>query len=144
MTQPLHHLVYQSEATYFLNESEMQRVLVQSRAWNAAHGITGVLLHCGGDIMQVLEGSREEVQFIFQRIAHDVRHIRLVKLADGPIAQRQFEQWAMGFKPLNPAAFNRLQGLVEPLRALPPASAGHDRSLREMLANFVSQEAVRP
>ncbi|WP_256009553.1 BLUF domain-containing protein [Desertivirga xinjiangensis] len=36
--------------------------------WNAEHGISGILLYDSGNIMQVLEGSTEEVQAISNRL----------------------------------------------------------------------------
>ncbi|MDQ2770213.1 MAG: BLUF domain-containing protein [Bacteroidota bacterium] len=143
MLKPLHHLVYQSVATTFLDEPELKQVLTQSRAWNSTHGLTGVLLFSAGNIMQVLEGSPEEVQYIFDRIARDARHANLVKLADGPIAQRQFDQWAMGFKAVQPGAYAQLQGYIDPRRALPQGTAGTAIGLREVLAAFVSEDAIR-
>ena len=143
MDSPLHHLVYQSVATTFLDEPALGQILARSRAWNSSHGLTGVLLFSAGDIMQVLEGSREEVQYIFGRISLDARHANVVKLADGSIARRQFEQWSMGFKAVEPEAYARLHGYVDPTHGLPPPAAGVDRNLYEVLAAFVSEDATR-
>lgn len=97
---PLHYLVYQRCATTFLGEAELAQLLSQSRAFNAAHGLTGILLysHDNGNIIQLLEGSEAHVRAIFARIAQDPRHTRVVKLADGPTGQRLFTQW--GLRPL--------------------------------------------
>ena len=143
MNFPLYHLVYHSVATTFLGEPELGQILARSRAWNLSHGLTGVLLFSAGSIMQVLEGSREEVQYIFDRISLDARHANVVKLADGPIARRQFEQWSMAFKVVEPEAYARLQGYVDPTHGLPPPAAGADSSLYEVLAAFVSEDATR-
>jgi hypothetical protein len=110
----LHHLVYQSSATTGLNETDLTALLAQSRAWNHGHGLTGLLLYSNGDIMQVLEGTQEEVSYIFGRISQDARHGRVVKLSDGPIAARHFSEWSMGFKALEPEEFTNLQGYVDP------------------------------
>ena len=142
MTHPLYHLVYQSVATTFLGESELGHILTHSRAWNSAHGLSGVLLFSAGDIMQVLEGSREEVEYIFDRISRDARHANVVKLSDGPIVRRQFEQWSMGFKAVRPEDYAQLQGYVDPARALPPATADTDSDLREVLAAFVAGDTA--
>lgn len=141
---PLYHLVYQSVASSVLEESELERVLARSRAWNTAHGLTGVLLHCHGSIMQVLEGPRAEVQAIFARIARDRRHCNVVKLADGPIAGRQFAQWSMGFHAVNPAAFARLQGYFDPAQGRVPTQVrAADAGLHAVLANFLAEDPIR-
>jgi hypothetical protein len=64
LTPPLYHLVYQSFATALMSEKELEVVLTQSRSWNTDHNLTGMLLYSNGDIMQVLEGTQEEV-FLF-------------------------------------------------------------------------------
>lgn len=142
----LHHLVYQSSATTGLDEAELTAILTQSRAWNHGHGLTGLLLYSNGDIMQVLEGTKEEVSYIFNRISRDSRHGRVVKLSDGPIAARNFSQWSMGFKALKPEEFLHLQGYVDPAkdRYLNEATPHADAGLHAVLASFVVDDMLRP
>ncbi|MET4076244.1 BLUF domain-containing protein [Hymenobacter sp. UYCo722] len=144
MPPELYHLVYQSFATLPMSEPELERVLAQSRAWNSAHGLTGILLYSDGGIMQVLEGARNEVQAIFARISRDNRHAHVVKLADGPIKHRQFEQWSMGFKAVNPTDFVQLKGYLDPANPMPmtPASVA-DAGLYAILAAFVAEDVIR-
>ena len=145
MTPALHHLVYQSMASAPLDETELEDILAQSRAWNTAHGLTGVLLHSQGHLMQVLEGSEDEVRYIFARIARDARHNGLVKLADGRIAERHFGQWSMGFKAVNPADFSHLQGYIDPQQPdyLAATEAAPDPKLHAVLAAFVTDDVIR-
>ena len=144
MALPLHHLVYQSRATAPATEFDLTALLAQARTWNTNHGLTGLLLYSNSDIMQVLEGSETEVRYIFDRIARDYRHANIIKLADGPITQRHFSQWSMGFKALDPREFARLQGYINP--AAPDYLAGatqeKDSSLHEVLTAFVASEEV--
>ncbi|GAB3739191.1 hypothetical protein GCM10027594_19480 [Hymenobacter agri] len=143
--ESLHHLVYQSSATTGLNEAELTGLLAQSRTWNHGHGLTGLLLYSNGDIMQVLEGTEEEVRYIFTRIAQDSRHGRVVKLSDGPIAARNFSQWSMGFKALKPEEFTQLQGYVDPARGahLKDLTLAADAGLHSVLATFVADDVIR-
>lgn len=147
MAPALHHVVYQSLATSALDESDLRHVLTQSRVWNTAHGLTGLLLHSNGSIMQVLEGAEADVRFIFARISSDSRHHNVVKLADGPVEQRQFAQWSMGFRTVNPQEFAHLQGYLDLTRTPVPLPAdAHYRqgsSLHAVLANFLVEQPVR-
>ena len=139
MSLPLHHLVYQSSATVPLGETELERILTRSRAWNTAHDLTGVLIYSNGNIMQVLEGPEDEVRYIFDRISQDRRHREVLKLSDGAAKQRYFSQWSMGFKAVNPADFSHLTGylnLREPL-AWAGTVAAPDAGLHDLLAGFV-------
>ena len=141
MSASLHHLVYQSVATSPLEEPDLARILSHSRAWNTEHGLTGVLLYSNGNLLQVLEGPEDEVRHIFSRIARDARHANVTKLADGPIARRQFEQWSMGFKVVNPDDFAQLQGYVTPGSAA--ARPADEAGLHAVLAAFAAQDIVR-
>ena len=144
MSSPLHHLVYQSSATTPMPEHELEWLLRQSRAWNTAHDLTGVLLYSHGNIMQVLEGPTEEVHAIFARIARDYRHANITKLADGPIEQRSFGQWSMGFKSVAPSQFSSLQGYLNPATADYLAGSAHslDAALLSVLTTFVKEEVM--
>lgn len=141
MPQPLHHLVYQSTANAPLAEAALEAILAQSRAWNTAHGLTGVLLHSQGNLLQVLEGPEDEVRAIFARIARDARHTVVTKLADGPLAQRHFGQWSMAFKAVRPADFAHLPGYLDPQQ--PDYLAAADPALHAVLAGFVTDDIIR-
>jgi hypothetical protein len=141
----LHHLVYQSSATTGMSETELSALLTQSRNWNHGHGLTGLLLYSNGDIMQVLEGTKEEVRYIFTRISQDARHGRVLKISDGPIAARHFAQWSMGFKALKPEEFTQLRGYIDPAKDsyLNEPSQHADAGLHSVLATFVADETIR-
>ncbi|UOQ51038.1 BLUF domain-containing protein [Hymenobacter cellulosivorans] len=143
---PLYHLAYQSNVTAPLSESELEALLVQSRAWNHSHDLTGVLLYCDSNIIQVLEGPEDEVEYIFNRIAQDLRHYDVTKLADGPIQQRNFSQWSMGFKSVHPEDFTYLTGYLNlTAPSYPPQilEAEPSSSLHELLASFVTDPKIR-
>ncbi|GGG41703.1 BLUF domain-containing protein [Hymenobacter glacieicola] len=144
LTPVLYHLVYQSSATTPLREDELTALLTQSRAWNQSHDLTGLLLYCDGNIMQVLEGTEEEVRYIFRRIEVDQRHFGVTKLSDGPIQGRNFSQWSMGFRAVNPAAFQRLAGYqnLENGSHLATYSENSNLSLHDLLSSFVTQDEV--
>lgn len=144
MTSPVFHVVYQSAATVPFEESELGALLTQARRWNADHALTGVLLYGDGRILQVLEGAEADVRHIFARIARDHRHTAVVKLAEGPIKQRQFAGWSMGFKPVDPAAFAQLRGFLDLHAGYPAEAVGSTESaLHNLLADFVTDERIR-
>ena len=115
--ETLHHLVYQSYATVPVGEAELTRLLAQSRAYNATHGITGLLLYNDGRFVQLLEGSEAAVRAVFARIIRDPRHAGVVALADGPAAHRLFTEWSMAFRAVDRAALAALTGYADPDRA---------------------------
>lgn len=110
----LHYLVYQSRATVPFGDGQLAKLLTQSRAFNATHGLTGVLLYSDGNIMQLIEGTHAHVRAVFARIAQDPRHAEVIKLADGLAPHRVFTHWSMGFRTLSPADFRHLTGYINP------------------------------
>lgn len=109
---PLHHLIYESQATQPFTEAELASLLRQAREHNEAKGLTGLLLYAqDGRFVQVLEGAVEAVHDLyFLHIARDPRHHQLQALADGTLDQRRFADWRMGFRPATPEALAKLTG----------------------------------
>jgi hypothetical protein len=79
-----------------LAQDTIESILAQSRENNPAAGITGVLCHGGDVFMQVLEGGRDPVNALYNRIVRDPRHQRVTLLHYGEIAERRFGAWTMG------------------------------------------------
>lgn len=136
----LHYLVYQSYATVPFGDLQLTKLLTQSRAFNAAHGLTGVLLYSQGIIVQLLEGNEANVRAVFARIVQDPRHTRIIKLADGPATHRLFTQWSMGFHTVNPISLRNLTGYINPddEKYLGESSSLPDAELRALLTSFIS------
>ena len=66
-------LLYVSRATQFTTES-LEVILQRARRHNAEHGITGILCYSNNIFMQLLEGSREEVNRLYTEIQRSVHH----------------------------------------------------------------------
>ena len=104
----LHHLIYSSTANINLTEAELHRLLDHWRIKNTQLGITGLLLYSEGHILQVLEGDADVVYSLYATIAADPRHRSLIKLADGPVADRAFADWSMQMRTVDSADFTRI------------------------------------
>ncbi|MBV9829294.1 MAG: BLUF domain-containing protein [Alphaproteobacteria bacterium] len=91
-------LVYVSSATELLTEHELLELLRHSRRNNAELGITGLLLHIGGNFMQALEGPDEAVEALYNRIGADPRHRQVRTILRMASAHRMFSDWNMGFQ----------------------------------------------
>ncbi len=103
-------------------EREIQSILRASRRNNPLYGITGALLFTGTGFAQVLEGHRESVERLFERIGADPRHADVAVLSLTPTEKRSFPAWAMGFRGQLP------DGLHDPLTdLLADAAAGRPR-----------------
>ncbi len=89
-------LLYASRATDEVTQDELLSILKKSRINNLAVGVTGVLCYSGGVFLQVLEGGRESVSALYNKIAGDSRHKQVVLLAYEEIGERSFVGWSMG------------------------------------------------
>jgi len=94
----LFHLVYLSSATEPFSKLELREILRKSRANNTALSVSGLLLYGEGNIIQVLEGARGDVQALYEKIKKDPRHGGFIKLLEEEIPFRQFGDWAMAFR----------------------------------------------
>ncbi|MGC9560906.1 MAG: BLUF domain-containing protein [Brachymonas sp.] len=76
---------------------DLENILHQSRAYNAEHGITGALCYSKNIFMQVLEGSRTDVNHLYGRILQDQVHHEDVQLLHySEITERSYSGWTMG------------------------------------------------
>ena len=92
------NLVYVSAARPPFVPDDLAAILSAARQRNAAHGVTGLLLHADGNFMQVLEGEADDVERIYADICRDQRHSGLIKLLHSKVDERHFGNWTMAFR----------------------------------------------
>jgi hypothetical protein len=89
-------LLYASRPSAPLTAEVQDSILQQSREHNPEQGITGILCYSNDVFMQVLEGGRDEVCELYNRIARDDRHRDVRILSFEEIRERRFGNWTMG------------------------------------------------
>ena len=89
-------LLYASRAAEAVTQELIEAILQSSRKHNPALGITGVLCYGGDVYMQVLEGGREAVNELYNKIVRDERHRDIALLHYQEVAERKFAGWTMG------------------------------------------------
>lgn len=94
----LYTMLYVSVATAPMSDQALSELLQSSRSKNRDQRITGFLLYLNGSFMQILEGSRPQVQQLAESIAKDPRHHSIRTIYEGPIHRRTFLDWSMGFR----------------------------------------------
>ena len=123
----LHTIVYMSSLVAPWSEAMIEGIVRHSRERNARDGVTGVLLHCDGSVMQYLEGPKATVQATFRRIANDARHSGLLVVIDAPASDRTFPSWVMGHLEVTRSEFLQLES-AEWRRVAEGAAADSTRS----------------
>lgn len=145
MSEPLVQLTYASQANFTSNnqggvETEVARILLQSRRNNPRQKLGGVLHFGNGYFFQCLEGERDVVTAAYERIAKDPRHTKVQMLGLNTLQRRRFQDWSMKYvaldsdiqallakhnlKAFDPYAFN--EELIEKLIDLFAGAADHE------------------
>jgi hypothetical protein len=94
---PIHQLIYVSASKALMSPAELGGLLLDARAKNKRHGLTGMLVHHEGSFLQVLEGEEAAVERVFAKISRDPRHHRIVILSRAGVPSSAFDDWSMGF-----------------------------------------------
>lgn len=113
----MHHLIYLSQATRPLSAKALTCLLDQARLANERQHLTGALVYGNKRFIQLLEGEPVVLAQAYARISRDPRHQYLCRVADYPIAARQFADWPLAFQALSPAQFIHLAGYLAPTKS---------------------------
>jgi hypothetical protein len=104
--QPLSRLTYASTANFDTNSGsgnidlEIGRILRACKINNPKQGIGGVLHYGYGYFFQGIEGPRDAVNRLYERITADDRHRDLQVLSTHDTETRFFPDWSMKYVPL--------------------------------------------
>ena len=88
-------LLYVSRAVGPQTTTVTTSILGTAQAFNAAHGISGVLCQGQGLYLQVLEGERRAVNQLYAQILRDPRHTEVELLHLEEVDRRRFPDWSM-------------------------------------------------
>lgn len=117
LIQMLYHLLYLSSAIERFDDAALAALLELARRNNAAVGVTGMLLYADGNFIQYLEGEADAVRGVFAKITRDPRHDGILTVTEGPVEQRVFADWSMGFHTMTPQE-HKLLGQIDLNRAV--------------------------
>ena len=120
-------IVYISSAVRPFTAEGIDALLRAARERNEKHGVTGLLLYCDGNFMQLLEGSGSAVGGTYARIGRDMRHHQLIKLVEEPVPERSFSEWSMAYNRATAPDFLALS--TAEWAARDPATVGRRRRL---------------
>ncbi len=90
-------LVYASLANNEMTEEDLKGLLSVARSKNEKLEITGLLLYRDGFFAQALEGEKDKIDALFDRISIDGRHRDVTKIYEKSIHERSFPNWSMGY-----------------------------------------------
>ena len=92
----LHQTIYCSRASAGVDEAAVDQIIAAARRMNPARGITGLLVCGSGVFFQWIEGPRDNVMQLMDRIRADPRHEHVVTLSETEeVRERLFPEWDM-------------------------------------------------
>jgi len=100
----MYYLLYVSRETCKMDGAQLREILTIARQRNKASNISGMLLYKNGRFMQLLEGPKDAVRSLMDKVILDQRHQDLMILEEDFEDQRQFPDWAMAFKCMDDSA----------------------------------------
>jgi hypothetical protein len=93
----LHEVLYVSTLSPDSAVKVVSQIAAKARLANQAAGITGLLVFDGMRFCQQIEGPRQPVLALIERIRVDPRHINVEILHHAPLAERRFRRFSLGY-----------------------------------------------
>jgi len=94
-------ILYVSNSRYNFSYQELSELLDKARVNNSRLNVSGFLIYVNNLFVQVLEGEKEDVQTLFEKIKKDKRHEKIMVIHESEISERLFDSWSMAFKKYN-------------------------------------------
>ena len=88
---------YVSTAAEKLNDTDISDILEKAEENNNRQDITGLLLYSEGNFFQIIEGEKDKVISLFEKIKEDDRHKDVIKLFGKPIHKDSFDGYKSDF-----------------------------------------------
>nr|WP_196862940.1 MULTISPECIES: BLUF domain-containing protein [unclassified Polaromonas] len=93
----LHEIIYVSTLADDTPVRAVADIAMQARSNNHQSDITGLLVFDGLHFCQQLEGGAQKVAAVMARIQGDPRHRNVEVLHQGPLDQRRFRRFSLGY-----------------------------------------------
>lgn len=106
-----YQIIYSSVSSTPMQLEDLEDILEHAQGSNASSGITGALVYVDGYFLQILEGERDGVQELMERISRDLRHETVSVLQASEISTPAFSDWKMAYVSATPEQVARWAGL---------------------------------
>ena len=117
-----------------MSHDELLSLLEVARKENERLGVTGMLLYQEGSFMQMLEGDKQTVLDLYEKIKKDGRHNGVATVLTDDIDERNFEDWTMGFFNMDKAGdFQKYNDYIKENLTLKSFNKGSQEAYRFMI-----------
>jgi hypothetical protein len=117
-----------------LTDCQLAHLAIDAQTRNKSLAVTGVLLYRGDQFIQVLEGPRGAVNWLYAKVLSDPRISDAVTLRDAAIGQRAFAQWFMRLLTIDDLSARERRLVSEALHASTRHVAAEANGLEALMA----------
>jgi hypothetical protein len=117
---PLKSLTYTSLAGLDLQASDLEEIHRSAREINALEGITGLLIFNGTHFLQIVEGARDAIEDLVERLRRDVRHSGIEVRDERLVERRSFPDWSMQLVRVSASYFQAKEAVTDRLPEATP------------------------
>ncbi|SMF73781.1 Sensors of blue-light using FAD [Pseudobacteriovorax antillogorgiicola] len=109
----IYNLAYYSTPRDGLNDEDIAAILKVARKYNKKNDISGILIYENNLFLQILEGEKDRVKDLFDRIRKDPRHHNIQPYVQSLASDRIFRDWSMAYKNLNTLGLHWVDDLLK-------------------------------
>ena len=132
----MYRIMYMSSATRTISDEELEELLRKAKIKNKQRDLTGLLIVKGRTFLQCLEGEKEKVLKVYNKILEDERHENVIELIEEDTETRLFPTWEMGYRNLKSLDDIKSKKIKEILSVKDLNIKKED--IAEIIENFVS------
>ena len=93
----MYQLSYSSISNKGLKVEDLDAILEEAIAENSIKELSGCLVYHNNNFVQILEGKKSDVLFIYAKIENDPRHHQVRLLWENDVQERFFPEWNMAY-----------------------------------------------
>lgn len=137
----IYYISYVSSAVKTLSDADLLTMLTKFRNNNKANNLTGMLLYLEGTFIQTIEGDKETVNKLYEKIKIDTRHKDIFKMLDGYWKNRNFSDWSMAFRSMTKSEAKKIIGYsdISDLALINAENNNENHPAVKLLQSFYNQ-----
>ncbi len=131
----LQTICYVSSTNYGIVHNDLNHLFHITKRNNIHLNVSGILILKNGNLLQLLEGEKQDVNKMYKKIRKDNRHHNIIQILNTSSSDRLFENYDTGFAIINNR--RKLKQLRSYLDWLKKADMKRVNKLIRLLENFI-------
>ena len=136
--------VYVSTCRHVLSDQQLNDLLAECRINNLINQINGLLIYGEQTFLQVIEGPKESVNDLWEKLQGDDRHTRISSLLSRKIPRVLFKDWSMAFQKSASPLVLQVGGLADLLSDYHDGLLSSEREVIRLITAFSAHYEKTP